>query len=86
MQLIDDNITSANFIGFIVGELYTKFLAKEEGKHLPNGLVAIIEKLLNSDFDKSAYNNISKKDIELLETLSFSKHDKLFQLASEFIH
>jgi len=86
MQLIDDNITSANFIGFIVGELYTKFLAKEEGKHLPNGLIAIIEKLLNSGFDKSAYNNISKKDIELLETLSFSKHDKLFQLASEFIH
>jgi len=86
MQLIDSNIGSSNFIGFIVGELYNKFLIKEEGNTLSNGLVAIIEKLLKADFDISSYKNISKKDIELLETLSFKEHDRLFQLASEFIH
>lgn len=86
MNLIDSNIGSSNFIGFIIGELYNKFLIKEEGKPLSNGLIAIIEKLLKSDFDESSYKNISKKDITLLKKLSFKEHDRLFQLASEFIH
>jgi len=87
MSLIDDNIDSANFIGFIIGELYNKFLAKESGKHLNNGLIAIIEKLLNSPFKEDDYNGkLSKADKELYDKLGFKEHDKLFALASEFIH
>ena len=86
MSLIDDNIDSANFIGFIVGELYNKFLAKEDGKPLSNGLIAILEKMLGYPYDESSYKNLAKKDVELLETLSFKYPEKLARLASEFTH
>jgi len=87
MKLIDSNITSSNFIGFIVGEIYNKFLAKENGKYLPDGVVAIIEKLLKSDYNENSYNKpLTKKEKELYDSLSFKEHDKLYQLASEFIH
>lgn len=87
MSLIDSNIQSANFIGFIVGELYTKFLTKQDGKHLSNGLIAILEKLLNSEFDESSYTGtLTEKEKKLYDSLAFKEHDQLFALASEFIH
>ena len=87
MKLIDSNIASANFIGFIVGELYTKFLSKGSGKHLSNGLTAVLDKLLNTEFNPDSYNGkLSEKDRDLYDSLSFKEHDKLFALASEFIH
>jgi len=86
MDLIDSNIASSNFIGFIVGELYTKFLNKEAGKPITDGLRAIIEKLLNSPIEEGAYTKLTKKDKELYDTLQFKEHDRLFSIASEFIH
>ena len=87
MSLIDSNIQSSNFIGFIVGELYNKFLAQSAGKRVPNGVVVIIEKLLKAPFDESAYSGkLSQKDKDLYDELGFEEHDKLFELASEFIH
>lgn len=87
MGLIDSNIASANFIGFIVGELYTKFLNKDSGKYISNGVIAILDKLLNADFDPSQYHGtLSKEDMAIYNNMSFKEHAKLFKLASEFIH
>jgi len=87
MSLIDGNIDSANFIGFIIGELYNKFIAKEGGKHINDGLTIILEKLLKSDYNPESYNKpMSKAVKETYDKLSFAEHDKLFAVASEFIH
>jgi len=85
MSLIDDNITSSNFIGFIVGELHAKFMSKEDGKYLPNGLIVIINKLLDLPYDASDYSKLSANDEKLLKSLKFEHHDKLMEVASEFI-
>ncbi len=86
MNLIDSNIDSSNFIGFIVGELYTKFLNKEAGKPITDGLRAIIEKLLYSPIEEDMYTKLTKKDRELYDTLKFKEHDHLLSIGSEFIH
>lgn len=86
MKLIDENIASANFIGFIVGELHTKFVQASEGKPLSNGLRLMTNALLELDFDKDDYNNISDKDAKLAATVTYKEADKLFSLASEFMH
>jgi len=83
MKLIDSNIDSDNFIGFIVGELYTKFLMKEKGKSLSKGLIVLLEKLL--DTPKSEIKStLSKKDKEIYEKMQFKEHTKLIALATEF--
>ena len=87
MELIDDNITSSNFIGFIVGELYVKFLNKEAGKPVPDGLITLIEKLLELPINESDYSkSLSKKDKELYDSMSFKDQTRLTSLASEFMH
>lgn len=86
MKLIDDNIDSANFIGFIIGELFTKFLGKEAGKPITDGLRAMLEKLMQIPIEEKAYIKLTAKDKELYETMIFKDHDRVVAIASEFIH
>lgn len=87
MDLIDSNVNSANFIGFIAGELYNKFLAKADGKPTPDGLTVILDKLLGTPYDETRYNKkMSKKERELFDSLYFKEYDKVIALATEFIH
>ena len=87
MNLIDTNIESANFIGFIIGELYNKFLSKAAGKPLSDGIKIILDKLLKADYNSADYNKpLTKVQKEKYDELTFSEHDKLFSLATEFIH
>ena len=84
MSVIDENIDCANYIGFIVGELYTKFQSRENQKSIPKGLSIVIDKLVNS-YDESKYT-LNKAEKELAASLEFKNHSKLFELCSEFIH
>jgi hypothetical protein len=86
MDLIDSNIASANFIGFIVGELYTKYLNQEAGKPVSKGLNAILCKLLSKDLSTEDKKGLKKAEIELFNELEFKERTKLYELASEFIH
>lgn len=86
IELIDDNMASSNFIGFIVGELYTKFLSKDKGKPIPTGVAAVIDCLLKTPFNASNYPGTSKKDLTTIEEFKFRDHAALFELASEFIN
>jgi ATP-dependent Lon protease len=82
MELIDDNIDSSNFIGFIVGEIYIKSQLKESGSELSKGINALINIMMNEPYDGK---KLTKKEEELFNSLSFKEYDKLFKLASEFI-
>ena len=87
MKLIDDNIASANFIGFIIGELYTKFLNKAAGKPLADGVKVLLDKLLKADYKAEDFTKpLTKAQLGKYEELAFAEHDKLFALSSEFIH
>lgn len=86
MDLIDSNINSSNFIGFIIGELFTKFLNKESGKPITDGVRAMLEKLMTIPMEEKEYTKLTAKDKELYETLIFKDHDKVVAIASEFIH
>lgn len=86
MELIDDNIESSNFIGFICGELYTKYLLKDSGKHVSQGLNAILLKLLQQEPTDEESNDWKEKDAKIFNKLSFKHHTRLFEIASEFIH
>ena len=85
MRLIDTNIDSSNFIGFIVGELYTKFLIKEKGKPISKGLIALLEKLLQAP-ESEILDSLSKKDKETYNKMQFTEQAKLLEIAAEFIH
>lgn len=86
MKLIDDNISSSNFIGFIIGEIYTKFKVAEAGKPISKGLITVIDKLLTYQTNPDMYPKLSKKDKELYDSLSFKEHDALYAIGAEFIH
>lgn len=86
IKLIDSNIESANFIGFVSGELYTKFMNIEAGKPVSIGLRTVVDKFLGKSFDDSKYSDISAKDKTLWNKLEFKTKSRLQQTASDFIH
>ena len=87
MKLIDSNIESANFIGFIAGEIYTKYLNKAAGKPTTPGVVAIIEKLLEIPRNAGDYSKaFTKKEKEVYDRMAFADNKRLIALCSEFIH
>ncbi len=83
MKLIDDNIKSSNFIGFIVGELYTKFLQIEKGKHTNDGIQVIVQKLLGTNYQSDKFTKVQQDKADLL---SFREYDELMAIGSEFIN
>ncbi len=86
MTLIDSNIESSNFIGFIAGEIYTKFLNKEKGKHTHNGVSALIDNLLGRAFNADNYNALTSADTKTINNLEFKNHSTLLSIANEFVN
>jgi hypothetical protein len=86
MELMDSNVNSANFMGFIAGELYTKYINKDKGKPTSDGLTAMLDKFLNNPFEAKNYNKkFTKKDTELWDSLEFKHQDRIYEIAGEFI-
>ena len=83
MSLIDTNISSSNFIGFIIGELYNKFQQSSKGKPVNPGVTAMINKRLRQSYSGT---KLSEKDAKLFDKLEFKQHAELFKIASEFIN
>ena len=87
MSLIDSNIHVSNFIGFIIGELYTKFLTKAAGKPLSDGVKVLLEKLLKTPYSRKDYSKpLTPEQLKKYGKLNFKEHDVLFKISSEFIH
>jgi len=49
VQLIEKNINEASFLGFLSGELYTKFEIRESGKKVTTGVNHLIEAVIHSE-------------------------------------
>ena len=47
ISLIESNIDEASFLGFMSGELYTKYQIKQKGKPITKGIELMIDALLN---------------------------------------
>ena len=57
LDLIEANIDQANFLGFLTGELYTKFLLQDEGKPITKGINAVLKALLEPQSSKLKMKN-----------------------------
>ena len=69
VDLIEANITEASFLGFLSGELYTKYQIKQAGKTITKGTDAILDALLDPANSK----------------LTIPSRDKLFEFIVEFM-
>lgn len=83
MDLIDSNIESSNFIGFIVGELYTKFMLIEKGKHVNDAVRVVIQKLFQENHTGDTFTKAEQAKADKLE---FRQYDRLMSIGSEFIN
>jgi len=52
IDLIEANITEASFLGFLSGELYTKYQIQTKGKKVTKGISEILDALLNPTTSK----------------------------------
>lgn len=86
-ELIDKNIDVSNFIGFVVGEVYNKYLQQKEGKRVNPGLLMLIEKILGLPYAEASYPKpLTKKELEVYEDTTLVNRTKLLSIAAEFIH
>jgi len=87
MTLIDSNIDSSNFIGFIVGELFTKYQLLNKGAHVTPGVVTLIDKLMSRDYSEANFTKpLSAADRKIYDSLIYVEKDKLLTIGSEFIN
>jgi MoxR-like ATPase len=86
IKLINNNIKSSNFIGFICGELANKYDQMDKGKPMNDGIIAILEKFLMEDHDPSKYENSSKTELNKLAKVDFDDIGTLHEIASTFVH
>ena len=86
-ELIDKNIGVSNFIGFVVGEVYNKYLQQKDGKRVNPGLIMLIEKILGLPYAEASYSKpLTKKELETYEDTILVNRTKLLSIAAEFIH
>ena len=68
-DLIETNINEASFLGFLTGELYTKYLLREAGKPITEGISLIIDAIIAPD----------STDIQI------KSRDKIYEYMIEFM-
>ena len=87
IKLIDSNIDSANFIGFVAGELFTKSKQADKGKVVTQGAMVLIDKVMKRAYNPKNYTKaLTKKEQELHATLEFADYPKLMATLGDFIH
>jgi len=69
IDMIEANINEASFLGFLSGELYTKYFIQQAGKPITKGVAEIIDALLNPKTSK----------------LQIPSRDKFFNYIVEFM-
>lgn len=81
-ELLEANLKSQTFIGFIMGELYIKYQQSED---LSDGLKFIINKLINKPLVQSDYPNTSKAEFDKISTKQINNLDVMMNIASDFL-
>ena len=88
IDLINHNsndVTAQNFIGYLSGQIYIKFvMSSQEGIAITAGQQILIEKFLGNY--NEANHKLTKKEKELLETKVLANQSKLLDTVSDYIH
>ena len=86
-ELIDKNADVSNFTGFVVGEIYNKYIQSKSGKKINDGLILLINKILNRPYDASEFSKpLSDKKKEMYDEIELKSRSKILSIATEFIH
>ncbi len=83
-KLMNKNIEQSAFIGFVLGELYIKYLNQEDAP-LSEGLTFIIDRLLSNPMNKSKYENTSLQKLEKAFEEPIENLESFMEKASEYL-
>jgi hypothetical protein len=87
IDLINNNMESSNFIGFIAGDIYAKYQMHEAGKKINDGPLFLAHIMMSKPFNPSNYKSSIPADIQTAaKAATFTDAGKLFGLANEFIN
>lgn len=81
-ELLDTNLKSSTFIGFVMGELYIKYQQSEE---LSEGLNFVIKTLTHQPIIASDYPNTSKAEFDKLSAKPINNLKEMMNIAAEFL-
>lgn len=84
-DLLNTNKDQSVFIGFIFGELYNKYCAMTKNKPLSDGLVLVIDKLLNKPLDPVNYPNTSKAKLDKAAETVIPNIQDFMKVAQEYL-
>jgi hypothetical protein len=81
INLINANMESKSFIGYVISELFIKFTMKEAGKPITKAQDILINKLLGT----YEYYSVPEKLREELSAANFADQDAIQELANNYI-
>lgn len=84
-ELMQANKDQSTFIGFVFGEIYTKYRYNSEDKPLSEGIQFVIDRLLNQPLDYSKYPNTAKKTLDEAFSEPIEGLHTFMQTAQEYL-
>jgi DNA polymerase III delta prime subunit len=84
-ELLSANKTQSVFIGFIFGELYTKYCSTTADSPLSDGITFVIDKLLGKALSPSSYPNTSKEKLAKADAVTISDRQHFMTIAQEYL-
>lgn len=84
-ELMQANKDQSTFIGFVFGEIYTKYRYNSEDKPLSEGIQFVIDRLLNQPLDYSKYPNTTKKTLDEAFSEPIEGLHTFMQTAQEYL-
>ncbi len=85
VDLINYNSNDDLFIGYLVAELYIKYILKEKGQTITTAQSIIIEKLILDSFNEKNYK-LTTKEKNLIKNIKLKDQNTFFDIASKFIN
>jgi hypothetical protein len=84
-DLLSANKEQSVFIGFIFGELYTKYCANSKEFPLSDGLTFVIDKVLDKALNPSNYPNTSKDKLAKADAVAIPDRQHFMTVAQEYL-
>jgi MoxR-like ATPase len=84
-DLLTTNKNQSVFVGFIFGELYTKYINVSADHPLSDGLLFVIDKLLNMPMEHSKYAHTSKEKLTKVFAEEIPNRSHFMGIAQEYL-
>ena len=85
LELLSTNKEQSVFIGFIFGELYTKYTSGTTTNPISDGLTFVLDRLLNIPMDKSKYSNTTDAKLTKAFAEPFTDRQHFMETAKEYL-